>query len=1105
MEIENYLFDNKRMPIMKEALSKCLDDQIDRIDILTAFFYFSGFIELAKELKNKKIRILVGKIIDPVLFKDLEKSVQADNNTSLDKYELDGLSKFDDEALKSKYIEGFINMFNSAILSDELDEESNQKAFKIFLDKFKDGSLELKLTMEPHHGKAYILHNKNDNQNRGVVFTGSSNFSKNGLKLQGELNIKFTDNIYFNQYDKYFEECWENTKNIDFSTDKKNKLDFIDKIEKNLWIFSTPKPYHLYLRVLYEMFAHTDALNIKSASDLTNGKYLNLKYQNDAVKFGINCIKEHNGVIIADVVGLGKTIIALTIAQNLDYEETIIIAPPQISKQWEEYVEEFRLRSVRIESSGQISKLHKEYFNTESKKLYIIDEAHRYRNENTKNYYYLHQLTRSHKDNKVILLTATPFTNKPDDLYSLIKLFQIPACTTFNDSSSFYKDINDLIEKYKIIKKNKTDNNDLSQISEKLGDLIRPITIRRSRLDLERINEYANDLEIQNIKFPEVVGPNLLKYELGSISELYSNSLSKLTESFIASLYKHSSYLKDEKKFYTDFKKYFKNEKYMMNNYNIADTIKRLFVLRFESSKFSFQKTLEKLLKLYEATIESYEKKSCIYIKKNNSDDFDEGDERDGTDEIFEIDENLGETLENLDNELNSVESVWNTKKHVKIPCSYFKEEYFNDLKTDRDLLAEIQSSWQIIFDGETDPKLDEVSKNIKSFLNSEDNRKLIIFSQFSDTVTYLQKKLSRQFKSISFCGGSSKNDKINILSEFDAQANTPTNDYNILITTDALSEGVNLNRADIVINYDIPYAPTRVIQRIGRINRINNKTFDKLYVYNLFPSEIGEKNISIKGISTLKMYMITNAIGNDTKILTDDEELKSFIKKQYDDEFNINKQSWEVEFRNIYNSIKANKELIELIRKIPERTRILRKNNEKDITISFAKSGGNIAFSASEIGQDNITPNCKIVNPEIALEYFKAESNEIGFESNIDLTQCKKLLEKELSKKDKTIKAKTNKSKSKNIQVLFLKYMDKDQISYLNKLKDAFETYDDLSKYEMNFINNSMYPYKKANFLNLIAVIPEKYLTHCKEKGNPSNKKTPIIIFTEDLQKTVD
>ena len=138
---------------------------------------------------------------------------------------------------------------------------------------------------------------------------------------------------------------------------------------------------------------------------------------------------------------------------------------------------------------------------------------------------------------------------------------------------------------------------------------------------------------------------------------------------------------------------------------------------------------------------------------------------------------------------------------------------------------------------------------------------------------------------------------KATIRANFDAglKSQFQKDDYKVLVATDAISEGYNLHRAGTIFNYDIPYNPTRVIQRIGRINRINKKMFEKLYIYNYFPTDIGEKDTRTKQISTLKMMMIHAIMGEDTKALTKDEELNAFFKERYQAELaKSEERSWD-------------------------------------------------------------------------------------------------------------------------------------------------------------------------------------------------------------------
>ena len=187
--------------------------------------------------------------------------------------------------------------------------------------------------------------------------------------------------------------------------------------------------------------------------DITNGKFSNLKYQIDAIKYGVDCINKNNGVIIADVVGLGKSVIASAIARNLDMKKTVIIAPPHLYDQWVEYQQDFGLRGVIVYSSGKIEEAYSKFANDSDPILYIIDEAHRYRNEISYTYQWLHQLTRSNTENKVILLTATPYNNRPQDLFALIKLFQTPSRSTINTVDNLSIRFHELIARYNKLEK----------------------------------------------------------------------------------------------------------------------------------------------------------------------------------------------------------------------------------------------------------------------------------------------------------------------------------------------------------------------------------------------------------------------------------------------------------------------------------------------------------------------------------------------------------------------------------------------------------------------------------------------------------------------------
>ena len=328
------IIDN-RNKTMLESLKNSLK-QAERVDILTAFFYFSGFNALADDLKDKNIRILVGNTIDPSAIHDLCNAVKDSPDELLETYAVRGYSRLNNSQKKNAYIDSFINLFNKSALSEEFDSTDSQRVFKMFLSKIRDGSLEIRLTAAQNHAKAYILTNKQEfscfGDQKGVVFTGSSNFTYNGLLGQGEMNERFSDNVKYDEYMDNFEELWNNGKAIDICLKDGNK-EFETELKNKLWLFAQPTPYKIFIRILYELYSSLDKSKVIAPTEITSGKFSNLKYQIDAIKYGVDCINKNNGVIIADVVGLGKSIIASAIAYNLNMRKTVIIAPPHLVEQ----------------------------------------------------------------------------------------------------------------------------------------------------------------------------------------------------------------------------------------------------------------------------------------------------------------------------------------------------------------------------------------------------------------------------------------------------------------------------------------------------------------------------------------------------------------------------------------------------------------------------------------------------------------------------------------------------------------------------------------------------------------------------------------------------
>lgn len=1083
---------------MLEALKNSLK-QAERIDILTAFFYFSGFNALAEELKDKKIRILVGNTIDPVAITELCRATRVNPDEPLEMYGIRGFARYNNSQKKAAYVDSFIEMFNGSELSSEFDSTENQKIFKMFLKKVEEGSLEIRLTSSTNHAKVYILTNKGEyscfGDQKGIVLMGSSNFTYNGLLGQGEWNERFSDNQKYEEYENHFEQLWNDAKAIDISVKNGNK-DFVKQVKERLWLFAKPEPYKIFARILFEVYASLDQQEIKTPHEITGGKYTNFKYQIDAIKFGIDCINKNNGVIIADVVGLGKSIIAAAIAYNLDMRKTVIIVPPHLVDQWADYQQEFGLRGVKVYSSGKIEEVYNTYADDKDPILYVIDEAHRYRNELSDSYQWLHQLTRSNAENKVILLTATPYNNKPQDLFALIKLFQTPSRSTINSVDNLSARFHELIARYNSLEKEGKRNlsgeikKELDQVSQSIRRIIDPVVIRRSRLDLQEIEDYAQDLEMQHIQFPEVVGPELVEYNLGSIRISYLHTLTKLSNDFVGARYNPSEYLKDPQAFMEKYGELFGEMNIQLAQRNLAMFIKRLLVMRFESSKAAFKSTIEKILESYD-NIKKWWEKGFVPIKKRGYlPDPDENELQETFDEINNI------SVEGFD-----IEKI--KKKAIPFARDLFREEFIEAVERDADLLRGIYDEW---FEGHNvgqDPKYDKISKKITTLLAEKPERKIVIFSSYADTAGYVYEKLKEDGKRVFlYTGISSKTERMTVRRNFDASCkhSEQENDYDIIVATDALSEGFNLNRAGVIINYDIPYNPTRVVQRIGRINRINKKMFDKIYIYNFFPTDIGEENTLIRGISTLKMLLINNIVGSDTRTLTPDETLQGYFKSRYNEANNENSEkSWDVEYRNIYNSIKHNNELQRELEKIPARTRIVRKGRSQECAISFAKRGNNVLFAYANVAAST----AEIVAPDKVMGLFKAEIEEMSYESDESLDKKFEILRNEIRKPYPRIKIDKRKSEAIN-NLEKLKVAAPEEKDYIQDLLEVIKKYDDLSDGELKYL--AALQVYQSNAKELIKGVKEKipvhYIIQIKTKVENIDAQIETIMFTEDLRK---
>lgn len=1087
------------------TLSSKLDELLPKseaIDALVGYFYFSGFREVYEHVSDKQIRVLVGKELDDSSFRLISR---------LNDYQLDeGLTErivTSRIAAKERYYSQFADIVNK---TDRFDSDRDVAAFRMFLDKIDDGSLQIKKTAKPHHGKFYVISYSSEHANAegspGVVIEGSSNLTYSGMSGQGEHNRLLTEAHYYREDMDTFNRIWNDSEVITIA-DAASAQEFRKELEKRLWIYAKPDPYYMYLRVLNEYFSTEEVESMKTPGQITNGLFTDLQYQVDAINIGIDRLNKFGGVIIADVVGLGKSIIASTIAHNVGVK-TVVVCPPHLQEQWNDYRLEFNF-NAQVFSTGKVEEAYEKFGGSGEELLIVIDEAHKQRNEDTAAYQALHKLCAG---NKVVALTATPFNNDPKDIFAIIKLFDTPGQSTLRTVENLSVEFHMLIDAYKKLRRDIRKNRDGSalevdkikkrgqDIAQQLRHMIEPVVIRRSRLDLEEIKSYRDDLDAQGVSFAKVGDPELEEYELGPLTDQYVDTLDLIYhpsdnagDVYIGARYKPASYIRPGSKIFEELVDKESDEsasdlrqRVNQSQTNIAKFMRTLLVRRFESSIAAFESTLAKMLASAEQILDHYEKRGLVPILKKGY--------MPSAEELEDMDER----------EIDDLFDKLRGKGLIELPADELDANFARDMRHDIEILQRLMTDWQ--GQGERfDPKFNKFCDTVTRSLQSEPKRKIIVFTEFADTADYVYSKLraagvSRVFKYSA--GDASTENKRRIKLNFDAGVADASqeDEYDILIATDAISEGYNLHRAGMIINYDIPYNPTRVIQRIGRINRINKKMFEELYICNFFPTPTGEGETRTKAISTLKMDIIHALMGEDTKVLTGDEELRNYFAKQYRDEESLSETlSWDVPHRNIWKSAQGNKKLMEAVRAIPLRTRIARKETLLDEQIiSFARLGSNHVFASSISGESPIK-----ISPEEALKVFRAEPGEKSQDPTGVFDGVYQKVKEHLFRND-TVPAVSSRSRRQESvrKLAFFRDVFSPAADYCSDIIKLIREYDALPEGTLKAIIDMPFDEKdpSTTYDKLREVVPPDYVMSLDRMANRQKEDEELVLLSEEI-----
>ncbi len=913
MNTDTTFFTNEDWQSLIDRFKVSLPNNTKFFDVLVWYFRSSWFFQLYDSLeKIEKIRILVWLNLDKKSFEIIE---------TVKKW-------------KTEIIENYCDSVSSEFENCE-DNIDTEKWVRKFIEFISSNKLEIKIYPESIHSKLYIIRKDQDKdpEHYWKIITGSSNFSMAWLKTNIEFNVELKDkrDVEF-ALDK-FEYLWKRSIEV--------TKDYIDTIKFKTWLNDDISPYDLYLKFLYEYF--WDRVN--EDKNILDNIFLpewfkKLKYQEDAVKDALNKLKKYNWVFIADVVWLWKTYISALLWQQLSWW-ILIICPPHLKDYWEQTFLDFRV-PCKVESIWKIEKIIDEWH--DRFQYIFIDEAHRFRNDWTKSYEYLRQIC---VWKKIILVSATPFNNRFNDLYSLITLFQSGRNSTIPNIRNlevFFKWLENYLKNIDKKENFEEYTDQLEENSNKIRErILKPLMIRRTRKEIEKY--FSDDIKKQGLSFPKVEDPYKIMYKFDdNLDELFNWTIDALWKMSYAR-YTPAKYIKEEAR-----NKVKQIE--IIWQANLKWFMKTLIVKRLESSFDAFRNSINRMIWSYRKFIEMY-KNWDIYVSKKV--------------DVYDL-------LETDFNWLLEFVEKWDVIKYDKDDFRSDDEKDFEkDLYKDLWLLEKIYKKWSEI---DYDPKLDELKLLISNDLK---NKQVIIFSESKETVDYLKNNLESFYpwKILAYSSQSEDSLKDTIKRNYDPNNKKQENNIKILITTDVLAEWINLHKSNIIINYDIPWNPTRVLQRIWRINRVWT-SHRNIYIYNFFPTVQSNNAIWLEENVKSKMDAFIKLLWTDAKYLTDSEEIEWHIlfDKLNSIDF-LTGEEWEniekseLKYLEYIRKIRdTDLDLFNKIKKLPKKSRSWRKLNwYNKFLLTFFRKWDFLKIYFTDM----------------------FESRELSFEKAIDILECQK------------------------------------------------------------------------------------------------------------------
>ena len=894
---------------------------------VVGYFRSSGYFKIRKEFDSisnpLNIQILIGINIDNI-FRNHNKTMlfMANNKVS--------------QEARETYRKDFIDDIKNAGYYKDIEDGILQLAEDIH-----SGRVELKIhPTRDLHAKFYLFLPENHTEHSdGWVIMGSSNLSASGLGLtvapRYELNVgmKDYDDVAFCKSE--FDTLWNEGLPITFED--------IESYKEQTHLGQNPTPYELYIKLLIDFFG--EQVEDDFSLDVPEG-FKDLKYQKDAVSQGYQMLLRNNGLFLADVVGLGKTVIATMIAKRFIEENgardsrILVIYPPALESNWKSTFKTFKIeRNAQFVSCGSLDKILEgkdNYYPTEEFDLILVDEAHRFRSDSSQMYDALQRVCKTDRDNigrigdnrkMVMLISATPLNNRPDDLYSLLMLFQDKRKCTIDGIPNLQNYFAPKIARYKDLTSSKNETVDVEAVKslyeEIRKDVIDKVTVRRTRNNITKYAPYQKDLKSQGITFPEIEKPREVEYLLhDELKLLFEETMVTLTEELKYARYKAIEALNDN----------IKESKYPnaeATSRSLATIYRTHMVKRLESSFHALRCSLINLRAATQGMVNMWNADKMIIAPD------------------LKIKELIAKGMELDDIIEKGIEKFGKSSDKFSVyRAKDFRSDFKDDLDFDIATLDRLIDRWSKI---KEDPKLDRFIEYLQNnIFDKQENPtgKVVVFSESKDTITYLNEELTRQLarKDILAISSDNRKKQFDVIREnFDANYSGKHSDkYNIIISTDVLAEGVNLHRANVIVNYDTPWNATRLMQRIGRVNRIGSVA-GTIVNYLFYPSAEGDKQIKLYKNALAKLQGFHSAYGEDSQIYSKEEIVEQF------ELFNTNigddvDKSLEL-LKVIRDFRKDNPDDYERIKELPIKSRAARsiaecgKNINPDTTLAYVAS----------------------------------------------------------------------------------------------------------------------------------------------------------------------